>query len=109
MGLRETKTEKGKVYGQGYDQTYTCTYTQPVYNLIISELYHHIWEKLTWRIYRKIEKLTNQNKRFIDSFDEVDVYIPLTNRQDIRCDHLRQKNRIVVGTEYGPRIKRPGF
>lgn len=89
--------EWGNTYTIDKITPYTSIYTQPLHNVIISWLYHNVWERVTWRLYRKIEKLTKQNKR---TFTE-DLYIPLTNRQDLRCYYLHHKNRIVISTTYG--------
>jgi len=68
---------------------YTETYTQPIHNVIMAKLYHK-WERLTWKLYRFIEQR-------VDFRDD----IPYTNRQDIRCFFLNEKNRVIIDTKYG--------
>src|SRR6266540_1001524 len=95
--MRIQRTEHGKIYSRTTITPYMATYTQPLHNAALAWLYHHVWEHCSWRIYRLIEKLINQNAR---AFRE-DLYIPLTNRQDIRCYHLSHKNRVEVNRVIG--------
>lgn len=93
--MRITRTEEGSLYGKYYVRPYKRTYTQPLHNFLVSRLYHRIWERCTWRIYRYLENL---RERFSKPRG---LWIPYTNRQDIRCDHLHRKGQIELSMEIG--------
>src|SRR2546423_10751331 len=99
-----TYKEKGHAYGRDYIQDYVDIYTQPLHNRIMAWLYHSIWEKLTWRIYRLIEKRWPVKDRYEDKQDIIGI--PLTNRQDLRCFDLHRKNRVTIEVIYGEKISR---
>ena len=91
--MRITRTEKNWISANKDGmKRFHMTYTQPLQNYIIAKLYHHVWERFTWRIYRFIEKRMKPSDDW--------TYIPLTNRQDIRCDYLHFKNRIVLKEDF---------
>jgi len=81
--------EKSTAYYSDYQETYITVYDQPAHSMLVAWLYHHIWEKFTWRIWRKLERFQDK-----PSFD----CIPFTNRQDERCYYLTNKNRTNIGT-----------
>jgi hypothetical protein len=101
--MRITRKERGQVWSEDQFAEYELTYTQPFHNFFIALLYHHTWERLTWRIWRHIElrwpRKFGQNWPFEDGSGE--LHVPPTNVQDIRCYHLRQKNRVVVDRTIG--------
>ncbi len=93
--MRITSTEKGTVHAKTWTRPYTTTYTQPITRYLIAWLYHHIWERISWRVWRKLERFQRKSL----SLDEFDI--PFTNRQDLTCYYLTNKNRIVIDTAYG--------
>src|SRR5947207_6844217 len=102
--MRRTYSEKGTSFGLDYVQPYICIYTQPIHNFVIAWMYHYWWEKLTWRIYRLIEKKWPVKDRYEDK--QFVIGIPYTNRQDIRCYFLSNKNKEVVEMIYGEKKPR---
>lgn len=85
--------EPGKAYGRYDTRQYVTMWEQPFKWWLLAQIYHK-WETLSWHPMRVIEKV---HGRFADwSLD----YIPLTNRQDIRCAHLREKHRKNLLTIY---------
>jgi len=96
--MRITGTERGTIWGlhgKQSKQKYVSTYTQPIQNYVVSWLYHHIWEKISWRFFRYLEKFQHE----LDIGAET-INTPFTNRQDLRCDRLSHKNKIILKTEY---------
>lgn len=89
-----TRQAHGHTYGikTKVRTPYTSTYTQPLHNYIIAKLYHK-WERLTWPFFRFLEKRVHIP-------NDLD-YIPYTNRQDIRCYFLHEKNKIILNTIRG--------
>ena len=68
----------------GTTKSYVVAYDQPAYDMLVAWLYHFVWEKLTSRIWFRLERFQNS-----DSED----YRPFTCRQDERCYYLTNKNR----------------
>lgn len=77
-------------------------YSQPYPARLVGELYHGVWEKLTWRLMRKLEPWALRRHEDTcpscagdpvdpDGGDEVCSYVPLSNRQDLRCFELRNR------------------
>ena|SRR6266487_263054 len=95
--FRITRSERGDVHhvATGDKFPYVTTYTQPIHNIAIHWMYHHVWERATWRLWRRAERLARNMRRADD-----DLHIPFTNRQDIRCYFLGEKNRTVLTTTW---------
>lgn len=91
----KVRVEHGHIYSTKANTRtpYITTYTQPLRNVVVAWLYYYVWEKLTGRLYRFLEKRVYISNDWL--------WIPYTNRQDIRCYHLRQKNRKVIETIKG--------
>ena len=85
---------------------YIAFYSQPWRYYWIARAYHR-WDMFSWRIYRPLEKpLAAWHKRRCNDdcttvYEQPDLktgaskicfYIPLTNRQDLRCEHLHRKH-----------------
>ena len=91
---------KGRTTGKAYGlrpnrdiKYYVELWEQPFLSLMVAHMYHHVWEKISWRFFRLLEKLPLPGK-------DDDFYIPLTNRQDIRCDDLAHKKRKSLALIY---------
>lgn len=78
-------------------------YYQPLVDHLRSELYHHFWERPTWRLVRLVEShFMRRHERTCDGCTtgvdgegqrvRICGYIPLGPRQDIRCFDLKAKN-----------------
>lgn len=78
-------------------------YHQPLKDHLFAEAYHHLWERPTWRIVRRVERyFTRRHERACTGcavgFDpegqavQVCGYIPIGPRQDLRCYDLKAKN-----------------
>lgn len=74
----------------GRDDIKPCVeiWEQPLKWWLIARFYHYVWEKRTWKLLRKIEPWHESNFGQNDDF-----YIPLTNRQDLRCADLRDRKK----------------
>lgn len=74
-------------------------YHQPLFKRLKGRLYHKVWERLTWKLYRRIEKSKFYKRRVDRDWDKQDApfFIPLTNRQDIRCHYLTHDTREFIG------------
>lgn len=81
--------EKGTSWSADSSVPYIVAYDQPAYDMLVAWLYHFVWEKLTSKIWFKLERF--QDNRAWD-------YRPFTCRQDERCYYLTNKNRTNVGT-----------
>jgi len=84
----------GKVYGRDYVKPYVEIWEQPFWRLMIAKIYHR-WDMSSWRFFRIFEK---PHEALFCKDDE--FYIPLTNRQDLRCDYLQHKGRKVLALVY---------
>lgn len=76
----------GKLHGRVEIKPYVEIWEQPLYRWMISHAYHS-WERRSRVIMRVLSKW--HEYFFGRSID----YVPLTNRRDIRCYHLSQKDR----------------
>lgn len=92
-----TRTERGVRISRTGTRHYATTYRQPLLRFAVAWLYHYVWEKLTWRGMRRLERL----RRRFPGADGLG-YTPYTNRQDIRCFHLRHAGRVELNTTVGP-------
>lgn len=74
---------------------------------VIAWMYCHLWEPMTWRIYRFFEPhLERRHQKKCDSGcvtgynsrtgERVPMcgYVPITNRQDLRCADLHNRKRV---------------
>ena len=89
---------KGHSVGTVYRRTDTIPYIefwqQPFLHWLLAHLYG-FWERMSWRAMKPVEKL---HRRWFE--DDNEFYIPLTNRQDIRCDDLIRRSRITLAIIY---------
>jgi hypothetical protein len=88
----------GKAYGLRPNRDikhFVSLWDQPPFNLLVALMYHRIWEKISWRGFRIVEPL---HQAIFEKDD--DFYIPLTNRQDLRCDDLQHKGRKTLALIY---------
>lgn len=79
------------------------TYAQPKPRRWLALAYHHVWERLTWRALRYLERpavarhgVRCRRQGGCDRDDEgysLCSYIPWTNRQDLRCFDLMTHGR----------------
>jgi hypothetical protein len=78
----------GKIYGRESIRPYVEMWEQPLSRWLIAHLYH-LWEQRTWKLLRKIEPL---HETFFNRNDD-EIFIPLTNRQDLRCADLHERGK----------------
>lgn len=78
----------GKIYSRTKVSPYVDIWEQPLWRRLVALAYHHWWERHTWRIMKRFEKV---HEALVGN--DHDFFIPLSNRQDIRCDDLVQKGR----------------
>jgi len=90
---------KGHTPGMAYRREDTIPYVeiwqQPFWRWLIAQAYH-LWEKISWRGFRLIEKYHEDLFKKKDD----DFFIPLTNRQDLKCEHLTHKKRDTLAVIY---------
>jgi hypothetical protein len=88
--------EIGKVHHIHSDQTdhYIEVWRQPFSRWAISKAYHHLWEKWSEPIMRRVSKWHRM------AFEHDEWFIPLLNRRDLRCYNLVQKKRTRVAFIY---------
>lgn len=74
---------------------YVELWKQPLWRWIVAWLYGQ-WESLSWPFMKHF--LDGWHRKYFgkNSLD----YIPLSNRQDIRCDHLRHAGRETIAIAY---------
>lgn len=102
--MRITRIERGDVSGQYYTGRYVEVYTQPISRVVVAWLYHHLWERVTWRFYRWLWKAVPHKPQWIE-FGDGQVYddaVPYVNRQDERCFDLSHTGRIEISETYDP-------
>ena len=84
----------GKAYGRTSVAPYVEIWEQPLLSWLIAHAYG-FWERHTWKLLRRMEK---PHEKIFNRNDD-DLYLPLTNRQDIRCDdlmHHKRKTLIIL-------------
>lgn len=66
---------------------------QPVHRWLVASVYHW-YDSLVWRLpgVRAYERW--QTRRHAGD----DFYVPLTNRQDLRCHRLQGRSRVTLAT-----------
>lgn len=89
---------RGHTTGKAHRRTEVIPYVeiwkQSTFWWIVSQAYHFMWEKPSAPI---MEHVSRWHKKI---FEKTDEYIPLSNRQDIRCYRLRQKKRDLLAVIY---------
>jgi hypothetical protein len=83
----------GKAYRRSGVFPYVEIWEQPSWRLAIAKLYH-FWENKSWPLMKRLEKFHTK------WFEKDDFFIPLSNRQDIRCDDLMHKGRNTLAIVY---------
>src|SRR5215831_12995516 len=84
---------------------YATTYTQPLHNFIMAEIYR-LYIKLSWPFWRFLERFQDLKDPFLFTEENghlafpIEKFLPFTNRQDLRYDFLSNKNRIEIETVY---------
>lgn len=99
-------TEKLHGYDEGYAFYYLVRYDQPRTRRMVAWLYHNVWEKVTGKPLRNVERLGvrfhNRHcngdchegyDRRVSKFVPLCAYTPYTIRQDLRCYDLTMKGR----------------
>jgi len=125
------RTVKGTVYSKEGKRPYTETFQQPFWAIFRWWFYHHIWEKLTGRFYRKLskyaetrhEKTCNQVDGFcytgevrrypkgrrdgemVATTESYCAWYPLDIRQDLRCFEFDMTRRTGVSRNNGEFIQ----
>ena len=74
-------------------------WAQPWHRWLIAEMYHWYSMKI-FKVpgFRKLEKWLWNHYEKTHSADHYLDYIPISNRQDLRCDYLQHKQRKVLAT-----------
>lgn len=99
-------------YSADGKSVYRDHYSQPLFNHAVYRLYHAydqiIWKfpgimRFEWFLHRRHDKTCNGDCSVGYQTDGTAVpvcgYIPLTNRQDLRCFDLHHKNRVHLREE----------
>lgn len=81
--------DAGVAHRRGETIPHIEIWQQPFLNWLIFRAYH-LWEKLTWRALRLVEPYHQ------DLFRKSEDYVPLTSRQDERCEYFRFKKRVCL-------------
>jgi hypothetical protein len=59
-------------------------WSQPMPHYLRWWVYHHMWEKATWRIWRRLERRVPGRE------------VPFTNAQDLRCYRYEEAGRVYT-------------
>ena len=82
----------GLVLSREGSRSYEATYAQPRWRRLIALAYCK-YHMAVWPIVKRLERL----ERRTNWYD-----MPLGCRQDIRCYHLMEKQRVEISLTYGP-------
>lgn len=85
----------GKAHRRDEVIPFVDIWEQPVMCWLVSQAYHRVWQKISRPTVRWLGKW---HQKIYEDRD--DLYIPLTNRQDIRCDRLVHKRRTNLAIIY---------
>lgn len=99
------------IMGRDTTRYEVALWEQPLHNWLIAKLYHYYTELVfSFPGFKRLEKWLQIRGEAKETEDNLDYfYIPISNRQDLRCEHLSHKNRKVnailpLDTEQGEEL-----